>query len=429
MPGGQPEEAVEASVQERDSPHPSPRARPTYRWIILGVGVLAQAALAALQHGLSGLGPVLRSNFDLSLSEVGLALAAANWGIMSTLLLWGKLADLYGERSIIAIGLGASSFAILGASQAASAQSLIVWLFIAGALGSSASAASGRAVMHWFTRAERGLALGIRQMSIPLGSAIAAVSLPLIASIAGVGTALVVLAGSAALGALCAGIWLSAPPEGQGERSHSYHVPPLRDKPLWRLSFCAGLLVCSQVAINGFVIIFLAEYRSFDVEYAALVLAVINIGGGIGRIWAGRVSDLSGRRVPPIRSQALLMAATLFACAVLVDAPLVLLIPVLVVAGTLAISWNGLAFTAAAEMAGHARAGTAIGLQGTMIRVVSAGAGIAFGYIVEQTGSWGIAFATLSVLPLFSFGLLSPLVDEEERRLALSTASAEAVQS
>jgi sugar phosphate permease len=68
-------------------------------------------------------------------------------------------------------------------------------------------------------------------------------------------------------------------------------------------------------------------------------------------------------------------------------------------------------------MAGHARAGTAIGLQGTVIRLVRAGAGIAFGFIVEQTGSWGVAFAALGVLALVSYGLLAPLIGEEERRL------------
>jgi sugar phosphate permease len=75
--------------------------------------------------------------------------------------------------------------------------------------------------------------------------------------------------------------------------------------------------------------------------------------------------------------------------------------------------------TAAAELAGHIRAGTAIGLQGTVIRVVSGGAGIAFGYAVEQTGSWAVAFALLAVLPAASFILLASVSGEEEKRLAL----------
>jgi sugar phosphate permease len=100
-----------------------------------------------------------------------------------------------------------------------------------------------------------------------------------------------------------------------------------------------------------------------------------------------------------------------------VDAPLPILIAVLLVAGVLGLAWNGLAFTAAAEMAGHARAGMAIGLQGTVIRIVSAGAGVMFGLAVEKSGSWSVAFLLLALLPLASFGLLTPLSKEEERRL------------
>ena len=47
----------------------------------------------------------------------------------------------------------------------------------------------------------------------------------------------------------------------------------------------------------------------------------------------------------------------------LVSAPLVVLVPAIVVAGSLSQSWNGLSFTAAAEIAGYARSGAALGLQ------------------------------------------------------------------
>jgi sugar phosphate permease len=278
--------------------------------------------------------------------------------------------------------------------------------------------------MHWFSRSERGFALGIRQMSIPLGSAIAALVLPLTAAAAGLGAAFTVIAGAAALGALCAAIWLASPQGAREDVGRTDLPSPVRDPALWRLAFCAGLLVCSQVAMNGFMVIFLTEHRGLSVTLAALVLALINIGGGAMRVLAGRWSDRSGRRVPPIRRQALWLSLALMASALVVDAPLPLLIAALLIAGVLGLAWNGLAFTAAAEMAGHARAGMAIGLQGTIIRVVSAGAGVVFGLAVEQSGSWSLAFLLLAILPLASFGLLTPLAKEEERRLLPSAAGA-----
>ena len=62
----------------------------------------------------------------------------------------------------------------------------------------------------------------------------------------------------------------------------------------------------------------------------------------------------------------------------LLEAPLWLLVPSLVVAGVLGLSWNGLSFTAAAEAAGRARSGAAIGLQQTFLSAGAIVAPIAF---------------------------------------------------
>ena len=65
--------------------------------------------------------------------------------------------------------------ALVGAALAPSSFALLlVALFVAGMLGASATGASGRAVMGWFARGERGFALGIRQMALPIGGALAA---------------------------------------------------------------------------------------------------------------------------------------------------------------------------------------------------------------------------------------------------------------
>ena len=45
----------------------------------------------------------------------------------------------------------------------------VALLAVAGAMGASVNAASGRAVMQWFGAQERGFALGLRQTAIPVG--------------------------------------------------------------------------------------------------------------------------------------------------------------------------------------------------------------------------------------------------------------------
>jgi MFS family permease len=135
----------------------------------------------------------------------------------------------------------------------------------------------------------------------------------------------------------------------------------------------------------------------------------------VGRLPAGRRSDREGRRINPLRRHAVAMAALLFGTAALADAPLALLAPVLLAGGIMTMSWNGLSFTATAELAGRERAGTALGLQGTIMRAISAGAGVGFGALVAAT-SWAAAFALLGLLPLAGWVLLAPLVEEEEQR-------------
>ena len=109
-----------------------------------------------------------------------------------------------------------------------------------------------------------------------------------------------------------------------------------------------------------------------------------------------------------MRRLGLALAAVLAAVAILVDAPLALLVPVLVAAGTLGLSWNGLSFTAAAEFAGRARSGAAIGLQQTALSVSYTIAAVAFAAVVDAT-SWRIGFGAAALGPLAGAAVLGRL--------------------
>ena len=388
-----------------------------YRYVILAVGVLAQGALSAVQQGLPALGPELREELHLTLSQVGVILTASSWGIMATLLLWGWLADRIGERIVISLGLGGGAVALVAASGADGYGGLLAALLVAGALGGAASTASGRAVIGWFGRRQRGLALGIRQMAVPLGGAVAALTLPLFAAAGGLEAALLALAVTSAVGALAAAIWIREPPPVPADRPRVSAPPPLRDRRVWRLATGSALLVCAQVAIVSFVVLFLHDARGVRAETAAVALAAIQVGGALARLVAGRRSDLEGRRIAPLRRLGLGSALALAATAALVSAPLVVLVPVLLAAGVLTMSWNGLAFTATAELSGRERAGTAIGLQQTVMRALSSGAGVGFGAFVAAS-SWAVGFAALALLPLAGWWTMRPLVAEEEARVA-----------
>lgn len=375
-----------------------------YRWTILALGTAAQASYSAVFLGLPVLAPVLRADYDLSLAEIGLALATVSIGSTLTLFPWGLLADRIGERTVLGLGLGACAAALVAAAFASSFGSLFVALTIAGAAGASVNAASGRAVMGWFEAGQRGLALGIRQTAIPLGGVAAALVLPPVTEAGGLRAGLLVLAGGCLATALAGVIGLREAPPGP-EEAHIGAIHPVRDRRIWRLAVASALLVGAQLSILAFTVLFLHGERGLSTAVAAAVLAIMQVLGAGLRIGMGRWSDKLGARVAPLLRLSFALSAALAVSAALTDAPLVLLLPALVAAGALGLSWNGLSFTATAELAGRARSGAALGFQQTALSVASAVTPPLFAVLVDAS-SWGIAFGCAALLPLAGAGVV-----------------------
>jgi sugar phosphate permease len=388
-----------------------------YRWTVLAVGAVGTASVSALRQGLPALGPALRSTYHLSLPELGLVLASVNVGIVLTLVPWGVLADRIGERPVMSAGLGGTGAALVLAALAPGLGTVVACLLLAGMLGASATGASGRSVIGWFERSERGFALGIRQMAIPLGGAAAALVLPSLVGAHGLRAGLLVLAAFALVCSVAAATLMRDPPPFTPPPGVVPAPPPTRDRRIWRLGAGSGLLVVAQGSLLGFVVVFLHEERGLSPAAAGAGLAAIQLGGAGARMVLGRLSDRAERRIAPIRRVALSDAALLAAATALVSAPGAVLYPVLLVAGVVAMSWNGLAFTAAAEISGRMRAGTAMSLQNTVISAAAAGVPVVFGALV-QGASWRAAYAVAALAPLAGWWVLRPLEADEERRVA-----------
>jgi sugar phosphate permease len=380
------------------------------RWLVLAVGTVAQTSQAAVTFGLAVLAPNLRDRYHLSLTQVGVMLGVAGAGAVLTFLPWGLAADRIGERVTGTVGLVGAGAALAGAAYASSFLVLVTLLAVAGGSGASINTATGRAVTSWFTRGTRGFALGIRQTSVPLGGFAVALGIPPIADHWGSRVALLALAGfSLAAAGLSAG-WLVEGPAGADEQDPADALRhPLRDRRIWRLSFGSSALIGTQVAITGFVVVFLESQRDFTPTEAGFVLAAINVVGAAGRLVSGRRSDRrGGGRVPLIRVIAAATAVAVAAAAALVGAAGWLLVPALVVGGGLSMCWNGLSVAATVETAGPTRSGAALGLQQTLLGVAVALTPLAFAPFVEST-SWRAGFFAAAAFPILAVIVLRPL--------------------
>src|SRR6478609_10197999 len=185
---------------------------PTKAWVMLALGVAAQAAGTLLVSTPAYLIPMLHAEQGMPLAQAGLLAAAPTFGMVLTLVVWGALADRFGERWIIAGGLALTALFAFAAVPVDGYAGLAVVLMLGGAAAASTNAASGRVVVGWFPRERRGLAIGFRQMSQPIGVGIAAVSIAVIADVAGVHAALwVPTIGCALAAALVAAVVVDPP--------------------------------------------------------------------------------------------------------------------------------------------------------------------------------------------------------------------------
>jgi nitrate/nitrite transporter NarK len=374
---------------------------------VLAAGTAAATSNAAFVIGLPVIVPQLREEFDLSLGQIGVLLAASWVGTTLTLLPWGLAADRFGERVALSVGMLGSALFLVAAAFASSFAELVVLLGLVGAAGAAVNAASGRAVMHWFAADERGFALGVRQTAIPLGGLIGALTLPLVTDAGGIKAAFLFVAALVAIGALVGALVLRGREAADGIEPASVGRT-IADGKLWRLSVGSGLYLYAQIAVLGFGVLFLVDEHGFSEQSAALAFAGSQVLGVGFRIGGGRWSDRLATRIVPLRRVGVAMVAVMLLTALLAGGPTWLLVPVLTLAGGLTMAWNGLSFTAAAELAGAVRTGAAIGVQQTVLGASGVVAPVLFAASVAR-GSWTLAFFGAALVPLVGWWMLGAL--------------------
>ncbi len=403
---------------------PFPDARRA--WTVLFLGVAAQTAGTVFVSVPAFLIPLLHTERGLGLAQAGLLAATPTIGMVLTLIAWGALADRIGERWVISGGLALVALASVGAilSSGALLSSGAVLSSGYGALGgffllggmaaASANAASGRVVVGWFPKDRRGLAMGIRQTCQPLGVTIAAVTVPTLASAGGIRTALIVpLALTGVLAVACA-IGIRDPARADKEPGIPTANPYRSSGFLWRIHAVSLLLVFPQFTLSIFGLVWLVTELHFSALSAGLLVGAAQFIGAIGRIGIGVLSDRVGSRVRPLRWVAVSASAMMLLLAAFGMPEWGVGAIILIIAMTVTVADNGLAFTSVAEMAGPLWAGRALGAQNTGQFLAASIAGPAVGALIGLVG-YPFAFAAVALLPAAAIPLIPSEAAEHDR--------------
>lgn len=395
---------------------------PSHRWRVLGVGFAANAVFSAAISGLPAAAVLVRQGYQLSTAQLGVVLSAIGLGIALSELPWGLVTDRLGDRRVLLSGLALTCLVLAvlawqvspGPGTVPGYPALVAGMALLGLAGGSLNGSSGRAVMGWFTEADRGLAMSIRQTALPVGGAVGALMLPAVVERHGFAPAYVLLALMCLAVIALAWAWLHEAPAAAQALTQpapaSARVPLLRDGMVWRFVLGIGVLCVPQIAILSFVAVFLHDVAAMDLAWTSAAMVAYQCAAAAMRVWSGHWTDRRRNRRAFLRGCAVLSVLSLVALAAVTwaaggpgwaHAP-VALWGIAVAAGVIASCWHGVAFTELAVLAGPERVGTALGLGNTFAFGAYFLTPLLVAAVLRQ-GSWvvawgGVAAVTLSAL-------------------------------
>lgn len=384
----------------------SSRSSPAARTLSLVLATLSQAGMTLVHQGVVVVGIFFIVAYHLTLAQMGVVVSFVSLGWMSSGLATGVLVDRLGPRIVLFFGTLLMSMAAVVIGFTSNLVVICALLFLIGLGVSTVSLAGTVTVLTSWSRAERGLPMGIRQMGVPVGSMVAAFTLPTIAAHFGLHTLFWIFA--AELFVLGMGFCLILPATPR-QRSKIPRPKPtvklIHDLPhIARPAFVGFLLAWGQYLLLSFTIPMLHNAWGFSVTLAGVVLAVAQIGGGIARILFGALSDrIHGRHDLVLVGTA--AAATLMALVIgLVPAqmPLAVILVLWFFLGAVMVGWNGLIVTWAGETVQQSNAGAAMGLTTSCVLFGAIITAPIMGLIIQTTKSYASAWLALAGVMLLA---------------------------
>lgn len=394
-------------------------AVPRAPWFLLALATLSQVGMSFCQQGVAVLAVFVRQDLHLTLAEMGLLVSAMSLGVVTGQILSGLVIDGPGPRAVLLWG---TILAVVLAAILSLASTFAFWLVGLGLLGvalASVPSSGTRTIFSAFDARLRGLVMGIRQTGVPVGSALAAALLPLLALSLGLHRVWFVMA---AFIFVTGTLFLLAMPPWRRPVARRAGSGSLAG--MWGPMALALILVSGQYSALAFMITNLHVREGWSLGAAGLGLALIQVGGGMGRVGFGWWSDRMHRRGPVIAGLGLLASLMAFFVARLPHgAAVVVIIPVLWLLGVGGVGWNGLVLTWAGERVGTMRAGQAMSWTGSAAFLGSALYPPLFGAVVDRTHDFAIAWTGLGIWLLVGSALAVGLSVSEERRRRTRPAS------
>jgi ACS family hexuronate transporter-like MFS transporter len=392
------------------------------RWAALTLVTLCHIVGAAAQYGINTLAPFYQEDLELSRTQIGLFFTAFYTGMAGLSFPAGWLADRLGVRTTTLNGHFFLGLFTLTASLAPSFPWALGSFFLAGLGYSFLNPASTKGVMAWFGSNERATAMGAKQTGVPAGGVVAALVAPLLVSWVGWRAALATLGISNLLfGFLFFALWrepVQTVEHAHADTGSAKITRAFNVRGLLAVSLGTSVLLVAQMALLTYTPLYLKEVMGFSSYWASQALAVIQFGAMIGRIGWGLVSDqlFGGRRKVVL---VLIGAISIMLCLAMglmsqTTSAIIILVTIFL-AGLCMVGFQGVSYALIGELAGPAQTGAALGLVITMNSLGTIFGNPLFGYLVDRTGSYSIAWQALAAMIFVGIAALMVFLKEPRR--------------
>ncbi|WP_257347469.1 MFS transporter [Pseudalkalibacillus decolorationis] len=398
----------------------------TEPWRMLIWLLIAQLMVALVGRSLGPLGILIGEDLELSKAQIGLLPSALFLGQALASIPVGFMADYLGSKLLLlmlSLCLGLSFLIATLISEFW----LVLLLILIGGLGYGAMhPTSNRGIIYWFSQTQRGTAMGIKQMGITFGSALAGFLLLPIAAIYGWRPALFF----ASLGLVASGFvayFLYHDPIGREREKQTFSIAFFRNslakmfhnKPLLLVSLSAIGLNGAQMCLNTYIVLFAYEKMGISLFLSGMLLVISEISGSFGRVGWGVISDrlFNGRRLIILVIIAALTALSSISVAVLPSGtPFWAIVPIIIVFGFSVAGFNGIWMNMASELVPREQAGVSSGFS---ITFGSTGVILVpplFGLLVDHSGSYTAGWLIIPLLMGIVLLLLALLSHELGKR-------------
>lgn len=278
-----------------------------------------QIVASSCYYAIFAAAPFVREAFGLSRFLVGVVVTTMTLGYTLFLFPSGAVVDAYGERPVligglVALGAGATAVAV-----APTVAVLFVAAFALGSAYASAMPASNRAIVVGVPPDFRGVALGLKQVGVTVGSGLSAVVVVTLAPIVATWTAGLIAIGATALAV--AGLFAISYPTHPGDgRLTAPDLAGLRaNSPYVALVLAGFFLGATLFTTVGYLTLYLTESVGVSPGLAGIGFVLLQVTASVGRVAIGDLADRLERRTDWGRARS---AATLLTGQVAIGAVL-----------------------------------------------------------------------------------------------------------